>query len=213
MFKKVMVTIAAVGLLLGNLQAKSLRDVLGDKLDGTHRGTTKLDLSVKELTEITPTEAKLLARNYPNLKELSLSFNNLPSLPEGIWELKNLKDLSLSFNNLTHLPERIGKLKNLKQLKLNYNELTHLPKEIGKLAKLEMLDLSGNNLTDLPEGIGELTNLEYLYLDQNRLTLEEIKRIKELLPDTKISAANQKVLKANLMRRSPRELRRRQRSA
>ena len=77
MFKKIMVMVAAAGLLLGCMQAKSLRDVLGDKLDQKHTDTITIDLTEAQITEITPDEGQLLAKNYPNLKEIRLDGNRL----------------------------------------------------------------------------------------------------------------------------------------
>ena len=229
MLKKILLSIIATGLAAGCLQAKSIGEFIKNpSLKNPFRH--KLDLSAKGIDSAAGFE-RLVAK-YPNLKRLRLDINYLTSLPAEIGKLTNLTELDLDNNELTSLPAEIGKLTNLTRLDLLDNKLASLPKEIGKLTKLTMLDLrvnqlgslpaaigqlteltwldlAYNKLTSLPAELGELTKLRKLELDRNQLTLEEIKRIKDLLPNTAISAANQKVLKANLMRRSPRGLRRR----
>jgi Leucine-rich repeat (LRR) protein len=142
-----------------------------------------------------------------NFKVLNLSFNNLTTLPEGVNDLTNLETLTLRGNQLITL-KGIKNLTNLKYLDLYNNKLTSLEgieyltnlvwlrlsnnqlislKGIKNLTNLKWLGLSNNKLTTLPEGIENLTNLKELYLSDNPISDEEIERIKELLPNTKIS--------------------------
>jgi len=88
-------------------------------------------------------------------------------------ELKNLGHLSLSNNNLTSIPKEIRELKKLEWLYLYNNNLTSLPKEIGELKNLKWLSLRHNNLTSLPKEIGELKNLKYIYFSNNNFTITE----------------------------------------
>ena len=57
-----------------------------------------------------------------------------------------LKVLSLSGNQLTSLPEEIGLMTGLKKLYLLNNQLTLLPEEIVALTGLTSLDLFNNPL-------------------------------------------------------------------
>jgi len=58
--------------------------------------------------------------------------------------------LSLSGNQLTSLPAEIGQLTSLVELYLDRNQLTSLPVEIGLLTSLTQLYLHDNQLTSLP---------------------------------------------------------------
>ena len=169
MLKKIMVTVVTAGLLLGSLQAKSLRDVLGSSLDHMNRGAPVLDLTDRHLTEITPKEVQLLAKNYPKLTKLYIENNELSGLPG-----------------------EIGDLTKLEVLNLHNNELTSLPESIGNLTKLTSLRLHNNELTSLPVSIGKLTNLTLLWLSNNRLSQHELDSIRTLLPGVQIIADNQR---------------------
>ena len=125
----------------------------------------KLSLSNNQLTSLPESIG-----NLTNLVQLDLSSNQLTSLPESIGNLTNLQTLILVINQLTILPESIGKLSNLKVLFLGYNQITSLPESIGNLKNLVQLDLENNQLTSLPESIGNLTNLRGLRLNNNQLT-------------------------------------------
>ena len=83
----------------------------------------------------------------------------------------NLDTLSLTHNQLTSIPSSIGDLNNLKYLNLYYNDLSSIPESIGELNSLVKLELNVNNLTTIPESIGNLTALEYLWLNNNQLNL------------------------------------------
>ncbi len=104
-----------------------------------------------------------------HLKNLSLSGNQLESLPEGIGELKHLEELYLSRNRLTSFPLEICKLEHLRNLSLSGNKLESLPEEICELKHLEELYLSGNKLESIPVRIGQLKSLFVLKLSENRL--------------------------------------------
>jgi hypothetical protein len=91
-----------------------------------------------------------------------------------ISELTNLKFLSISNNELTSLPDSIGNLINLTHLSIDNNNLTSLPDSIGNLINLEMLSIYNNNLTNLPKNIKNLTKLILVYADINqRMTICE----------------------------------------
>ena len=130
--------------------------------------TTKLSLTGDELTSLPESFGRLTKLEYLNLGDNKLTF-----LPESIGKLTKLEFLKLDvneLNELTSLPESFGKLTNLKVLNLEYNKLTSLPNLIGNLKNLKILYLNGNNLTSLPDSIGNLTKLETLELIGNKLT-------------------------------------------
>ncbi|MGF2034754.1 MAG: COR domain-containing protein [Nostoc sp. CmiVER01] len=102
--------------------------------------------------------------------ELSLSNNQLSSLPPEISQLSNLKRLYLENNNLSSLPPEISQLSNLKRLSLHKNQLSSLPPEISQLSNLTELSLENNQLSNLPLEISQLSNLSELYLGKNKLS-------------------------------------------
>lgn len=78
-----------------------------------------LDLSLQKL-KVFPTEIF----QFKNLKELHLSYNYWPTVPEGWGALTQLELLDLSGNYyLNKLPTDLGKLKSLKELDLKDNKL------------------------------------------------------------------------------------------
>lgn len=95
---------------------------------------------------------------------LSVSQNQLATIPPEIGQLTGLTQLYLYSNQLTTLPLEIGQLANLIRLNLHSNQLTTLPAEIGQLASLTELDLQSNELTTLPTEIGQLNLTAYDFL-------------------------------------------------
>lgn len=63
-----------------------------------------------------------------NLKELNLSGNNLPPLPEGFGAMQSLSMLDISANGLKQLPPDFANLKNLKHLILTDNSFDEATK-------------------------------------------------------------------------------------
>ncbi|WP_233431726.1 leucine-rich repeat domain-containing protein [Leptospira santarosai] len=68
-------------------------------------------------------------------------------LREAFQNPSDVHILSLSNQEIKSLPRQIANLKNLRELDLGYNQLTTLPKEIGKLQCLYDLDLKENPLS------------------------------------------------------------------
>ncbi len=151
-------------------------------------------------------------KNFPaplcHLKQLnivSLSHNELTSLPDCIAEIQALGLLDLTQNQLTNLPDAFGQLKNLHQLSLDQNQfstfpmaliecenlelfsmsenqLTELPVEIGQLSQLAMLHLYNNRLQTLPSSVSNLKNLRYVDLRDNPISEDQRAYIRSLLP-------------------------------
>lgn len=78
------------------------------------------------------------------MKNLSLRWNRLTSLPDELFNLQQIEVLELNNNILEYISSQIGKMINLKHLNLNINNLKLLPKEIIQLKKLEMLNIKNN---------------------------------------------------------------------
>ena len=117
-------------------------------------GTTGLDLSWLDLTELPPE-----IWNLSNLQALSLGNNQLSNLPSGIGNLSYLQSLSLDGNQLSSLPLEIGNLSSLQWLYLDDNQLSSLPPEIGNLSQLCALDVQNNQLRQLPVELADLQRL------------------------------------------------------
>jgi Leucine-rich repeat (LRR) protein len=71
------------------------------------------------------------AGQLTSLHTLSLSSNQLSTLPSSITALTSLQELSLAGNKLTCLPAGLGALAQLKKLALNGNQLQALPQVGG----------------------------------------------------------------------------------
>ncbi|MBL4648459.1 MAG: hypothetical protein JKY03_01920 [Aureispira sp.] len=127
--------------------------------------------------------------DLPNLKHVSLRFNNLKQIPIVFKELKQLETLILSNNRFLASTkwEHLSQMKDLKLLDLSYSlqNLSALPKEIDSLHNLRELNISGNKLKKLPNSLKELTQLEKLHCELNDFEvfpniLVELPQLKEL---------------------------------
>jgi Leucine-rich repeat (LRR) protein len=127
--------------------------------------------------------------DLPNLKHVSLRFNNLKQIPIVFKELKQLETLVLSNNRFLASTkwEYLTQMQALKFLDLSYSlqNLSTLPKEIGCLRNLRELNISGNKLKELPTSLKNLTQLEKLHCELNDfesfpMILVELPQLKEL---------------------------------
>lgn len=66
------------------------------------------------------------------------------------WEA--VRNLNLSYSNLPALPGTIGELRSLQILRLSHNRLSALPPELGRLSELQVLAVDHNQLTSVPGG-------------------------------------------------------------
>lgn len=121
---------------------------------------------------------------------LDLFNENLTNLPPDIGKLTELEHLIACDNRIEELPSEFFNLQNLKSVDLENNLLTELSPDIMKLQNLERLYLANNNLSSLPIEIGELKKLQDMTLQGNNFSVEEKKKIEELLPDTNIIFEN-----------------------
>lgn len=91
------------------------------------------------------------------------NFKTYRSLTEALKEPEKVCYLDLSNNNLTELPPQVLQFNNLHSLYLNNNKLKTLPEGIKSLKQLKLIDLTGNPIR-----------------------LEEVEKIRELLPNTDV---------------------------
>lgn len=114
-----------------------------------------LDLPNLETLDLVVNKFKIMPKlNYPYLKKLFMSDNELEFLPD--LDLLNLEDLNLNANKLTKLSK--FNLPNLKILDLGNNQLINLG-ELN-LPKLETFHLYNNKLTKVSLNLPKLTLLD-----------------------------------------------------
>jgi Leucine-rich repeat (LRR) protein len=142
----------------------------------------KLSVKKQKLTEL-PSE--IFA--FKNLQYLDVSRNKLSKFPANITTFKYLQELDIAGNKIEVITKELGELEHLKKFSASQNGLVSIPAEIKNLKKLKHMDLWGNDIGSLPYQISELKNtLEILDLRVILMSLDEHKKIKELLPNTKI---------------------------
>lgn len=128
-------------------------------------GLHKLSLSDNEITSIPAAIGSLI-----NLDDLDISKNGIIDLPDNIKACKHLKTLEASINPLGKIPDGITQLLNLRELYLNDTFLDYLPGNFGRLSKLKILEIRENHLKTLPKSFSRLVELERLDVGNNALT-------------------------------------------
>ncbi|CAL1294638.1 unnamed protein product, partial [Larinioides sclopetarius] len=111
--------------------------------------------------------------NLVNLLKLSrieclhLAYNRIKELPEGFFQaLHFLRTLSLSGNELQSIPSQISKAHNLEKLYLHSNQLVSIPK-FSESDNLQVLDLACNKVHQLELASIVAKDLTYLDLSAN----------------------------------------------
>ena len=77
----------------------------------------------------------------------------MEALAKALPQLSGLQHLSLSSNEICTLPVELGQLSGLQHLNLKSNEICTLPVELGQLACLRTLDMSRNKIHTLPDAV------------------------------------------------------------
>lgn len=149
---------------------------------GQLKRLVKLLADNNQLAELPPEIGRLASLN-----ELSVGSNQLTALPGETGYLTGLRILRVNNNQLTLLPVEIKHLTSLRKLYAQNNNLMTIPAETGQLHLLTELDLSNNQLVYLPKEIKGLVNLRKLHLQGNPITAEAQEKIKEYLPNCKIT--------------------------
>jgi hypothetical protein len=108
-------------------------------------------------------------------------------IPAEIADLQQLLLLELKGNDIRTVPQELGHLLKLKTLDLSDNpKLTNI-NAVTKLVSLEYLYLYGCDLQVLPDDISGLTRLKQLGLAGNRIGVAEQERLKQALPNCRIT--------------------------
>ncbi|HRN78385.1 MAG TPA: leucine-rich repeat protein [Candidatus Dependentiae bacterium] len=147
----------------------------------------QLSLTSNQLTSI----AEHAFTGLNNLQHLWLSSNQLTSIADNVFAgLNNLQQLRLGNNQLTSIAANaFTGLNNLQQLWLGNNQLTSIPEHaFAGLNNLQLLSLSNNQLTSIADNVfAGLNNLQQLRLKDNQLDQATKDRIREQLPNVRIT--------------------------
>jgi Leucine-rich repeat (LRR) protein len=145
---------------------------------------------------------------FTNLKELTLRYDRLSTLPKGLTKLAQLKILDISANSFTVLPAELSQLCCLEELYLNkenkldveksFSVISQLPrlkrlhmdsmvnikmpKTLPLNTSIEYLSFRYSNLNKIPSALTSFKNLKILDLEGNKITSlsNKLKRIESL---------------------------------
>ena len=146
-----------------SLSQCSLQDRVGDLFQTNFHYLTELDVSYNQIRSI----SEYTLQNTPSLEALSLSHNELTTLPD-LRILTKLRSLSLSYNSIEAVADQILP-SSLKILNLRGNRIRSIDTAFFELHQLEGLDLSENMLRSLPqEWARGIEELKYLNLKSNQ---------------------------------------------
>ncbi|KAL7715692.1 hypothetical protein QTN25_006786 [Entamoeba marina] len=105
--------------------------------------------------------------DYPQLKRLSLPFNNYKKIPNEVAQFHTLVALNFSNNRVRSIGQSVLVNTTMKHVSLCNNELISLP-NMSSMICLDSLDLANNMLTSVT-GLNGLSNLKYLDITGNKL--------------------------------------------
>ncbi len=94
---------------------------------------------------------------------LTLTNNQIETLPDSIGECTNLRKVGLAGNRIAVLPDSMKACVNLELLRISANQLNHLPHWLVELPKLRWLAFSGNPCA---HGGNESSELEEIHWDR-----------------------------------------------
>lgn len=80
------------------------------------------------------------------VRDLTISEEELTAFPDYLDQLANLEELNLSFNNITTIDENIKGLKKLRWLLLDHNPISTVPEWVADFQQLEILSLHNTNI-------------------------------------------------------------------
>lgn len=134
-----------------------------------------------DMRGMTVEQLPTLSVRFDHVERLSMVDMALSHLEEGfLANFPNVRQLDLSFNNLTALPQGLERLNRLERLNLSYNSQWAMPEvsqAIGALtSQLTHVDLSGMGLSLSEEDfqwLEQFPNLRVLGLEDNAISLDE----------------------------------------
>ena len=127
-------------------------------------GLRVLSLSDNDIQTIPSAIASLI-----NLKRINLNKNTIQDIPDNFRICSELLSVDVSVNPIGKLPDSFTQLLNLQELYLNDTFIEFLPANFGRLSKLKVLELRENHLKTLPKSLMRLSLLEKIDIGQNDL--------------------------------------------
>ena len=163
-------------------------------------------LSDRGLTDLSSCAEQLKAG--PSIDYVNLDRNSLETFPQELASLTGLRWLRLNDNKLSAIPD-LSALKSLRRIYLRGNRLTSVPETLKDLPTLTDIDLSSNpievipewltqkkgllgvslngtKVKKLPEDLSAWKSLKQLQMGDLEVPLEEMRRIRAALPDTRV---------------------------
>jgi Leucine-rich repeat (LRR) protein len=119
------------------------------------------------------------------LKWLRLNDNRLSSLPD-LGRLVKLRRIYLRNNRFESVPETLKNLPELTDIDLSGNPVSEVPEWLARKQGLKNLSFSATRLKSLPADLSAWKSLHSLQLGELSLSAEEMKRIRDALPDVAI---------------------------
>lgn len=140
---------------------ESIQSAAKDRIDLAHNGLEEVPPYLYEKREA---QMKLM-----DVKIMDLSKNNINALPcdSFFYYLTSMRKLTLSGNNIRSLPSELDSLSSLEILLLDGNEIHELPHSVSKLCALKVLDVSNNKLQGFPLDFCDLPELRVLIAHSN----------------------------------------------
>jgi Leucine-rich repeat (LRR) protein len=128
---------------------------------------------------------------FTNLIQLRINNCHLSEIPAWVCDLRRLDDLSLSNNQLVSLPEGLERLTELTTLFLNDNRLTQVPDALRGLGRLQQLGLANNQIVVDVGGAARLNALSALrMLDLNNNPLGSLPTLPQSTSLERVAVAN-----------------------
>lgn len=116
--------------------------------------TLKINPYETRLTEI-PKEIF----DFPNLRELDLTDQNITTIPETLPQAKNLEILNLIGNNIQTIPTRLCECNKLRELRIG-SEIKSIPECLKSMPSLKHLSIQSNEVNILMDELLTFKNIE-----------------------------------------------------
>ncbi|OPA93832.1 hypothetical protein BFW86_04925 [Pseudomonas fluorescens] len=158
-------------------------DFSGYALRGALRDFPRLQADFGHVTSLTMTGAGMLdsdavfLHNFPQLRTLDLTGNQLTELPGAVSQMPRLNGLKLGGNPLQWTEQSLAQLKQLQHLKileLSHNaHLSHAP-DVSRMPLLQMLMLNNTGISRWPSGLFELPRPATFVLDLRNTAVRQL---------------------------------------
>ena len=119
------------------------------------------------------------------LKWLRLNDNRLSALPD-LSPLVSLRRIYLRNNRFETVPETLKDLPSLTDIDLSGNPISEVPAWLAQKKGLKNVSFSRTKVTRLPDDLSAWKNLQSLQLGDLAISPDEMKRIRDSLPDVAV---------------------------